>query len=72
MLYIPTNNPRTKDGGFGPWRCGVCKASNPAFVRMVIKNENLIICGSCLEEGIKIIHKTILEDAVHKGRLKGK
>lgn len=72
MLYIPVNNPRTEDGDFGPWRCDACGASNPAFVRMIIKNENLLICKGCLEKGIKIINKTILEDAVHKGRLKGK
>jgi hypothetical protein len=70
MFYIPVNNPRTEDGGFGPWRCGACGVSSPAFVRMIIRNEKLLICKGCLEKGIKIINKTILEDAVHKGRLK--
>jgi hypothetical protein len=67
MLYIPINNPREENGDFGPWRCGKCGSNNPAFVRMVVKAEFILLCKQCLQDGIDLIDQTILKDAVEKG-----
>lgn len=66
MIIKAVNNPRRENGDFGDINCDICKAYSSAYISL----NGLIICGGCLTSWLDLIHKTILDDAVRKGKTK--
>jgi hypothetical protein len=65
------NNSRLYNGDLGFDWCDKCGGRDSALV-MITRRENddtFRLCKKCLTEAIDIINKTILKDAVDKGKL---
>jgi hypothetical protein len=62
------NNPRKENGDFGDYRCSRGCPPTGAYVKLAMWKKNIILCKGCLLEGIDLINKTILDDAVTKGK----
>ena len=66
MIIQAINNPRKENGDFGDISCDICKNYSSAYISL----DGLVICGGCLDRWIDLINKTILDDAVRKGKAK--
>lgn len=64
MMIELINNPRKENGDFGDLCCGICGKYSGAYIKL----SRYIICGGCLDLWKNLINKTILNDAVEKGR----
>jgi len=72
------NNPRKKNGDFGDVSCDVCGTFSGALVALSTvmlhrpyEMHRTVVCKGCLLKWVTLINKTMLKDAVDKGRSKG-
>jgi hypothetical protein len=63
------NNPRLNNGDFGFDWCDKCGSQQSALVVIERINDTFRLCKTCLTEAIDIIDKTILKDAIDKGKI---
>jgi len=63
------NNSRLYNGDFGFNWCDRCGGRESALVMVERINDTFRLCKTCLTEAVGIIDKTILQDAVDKGKL---
>ena len=65
------NNPRLYNGDFGFNWCDKCGGRESALIMITRKEDDdtFRLCKKCLIEAEEIINKTILKDAVDKGKL---
>ena len=68
MKFEGINNPRKEDGDFGDYRCSRGCPPTGAYVKLGERWNDILLCKGCLLEGIDLINKTILNDAVTKGK----
>lgn len=62
MIKFETKlEPRTKDGGFGPSDCAKCGAKTTVYLKVHIYTTYVLLCMGCLQEGINLIRKSLLE-----------
>ncbi len=66
MNFMPINDPRTKDGGFGDYVCHRCGVKSTAYIKI----QNTVLCKGCLLDGVDVIDRTMLQDCIRKGELK--
>lgn len=62
------SNPREEDCDFGKYRCSRGCSPTGAYVKLKMWRKNIILCKGCLLEGIALIDKSILNDAIVKGK----
>jgi hypothetical protein len=63
------NNSRLYNGDFGFNWCDRCGGRESALVMIERMNDTFRLCKKCLIEAEEMINKTILKDAVDKGKL---
>jgi hypothetical protein len=63
------NNSRLYNGDFGFNWCDRCGGRESALVMIERINDTFRLCKTCLLEAEDIINKTILKDAIDKGKL---
>lgn len=67
--FLVTNNPRKKNGDFGPKQCSGCKNYSSAYILLGKSgNTEFLLCKGCLLDAVDIIDKTILQDCIEKGK----
>ena len=78
MRIETINNPRKSNGDFGDICCDLCGGYSGAYVALQTvlyhrphEAHRTVVCKGCVLGWTDLINKTILQDAVNKGRLKG-
>ncbi len=63
------NNPRTKDGGFGPLRCTICKSKTTMLLQIIdidyhidMDGHKLTVCKGCLSWMMELIDSGIINE----------
>ena len=76
MKVTTISNPRKPNGDFGDVCCDVCGSYSGAYVSLQTsvfhrpyEAHKTVVCKGCLINWEGLINKTILDDAVQKGRL---
>jgi len=68
--FLVVNNPRERNGDFGPRQCSGCKNYSSAYICLGKSGDDLfLLCKGCLLDAVDIINKTILQDCIEKGKL---
>ena len=61
--------PRTEDGGFGPNKCLKCGAKTTGYLRIILfRTSSVLICKGCLDEGINVVNKAMIESYKNANR----
>jgi hypothetical protein len=78
MKIEAISNPRKSNGDFGDHSCDLCGNFSGAYVSLSTavyhrphELHRTVVCKGCLLQWISLIDKTILNDAVEKGRRRG-
>lgn len=63
VIFDTIDNPRLNNNDLGPIKCNKCGCQTCAYLEVKGDINSTLLCAGCLENGIEMIYKTILDNS---------